>query len=193
MKSALRSLGLALLILALLTGGLLLAYAQWTRVASDADAALSEGQLDRALAGYAASEGRFDRWPVTKQLFAADYYRVVANQLWVLYRLGRYNETIDKAEQAPEGPMPHFWSGCAFFRKALGETKPEARLGWLSRAEDELRRAVEATPNDWDTKVDFELAARLAAELRKQPRTPPAQLMELLRPPPPAKAARRVG
>jgi len=98
-------------------------------------------------------------------------------------------------DRAPGGAMPHFWSGCAFFAKALAEEKPEARLGWMSRAEEELRRALEAAPDDWDTKYDFELVTRLAAELRKQPKTPPSQLMRLLRPQPQggAKPVRRVG
>ncbi len=121
--------------------------------------------------------------------------RVIENELWVLYRLGRYDETIEKADRAPDGSAPHFWSGCAFFEKAVAEEKPEARLGWMSRAEEELRRAVESTPDDWDTKYDFELVTRLAAELRKQPKTPPNQLMQLLRPQPKAgaKPAKRVG
>ena len=91
--------------------------------------------------------------------------------------------------------MPHFWSGCALFEKARAEEKPEARLSWMSRAEEELRRAVESAPDDWDTKYDFELVTRLAAELRRQPKTPPNQLMQLLRPQPKAGArpARRVG
>ena len=57
------------------------------------------------------------------------------------------------------------------------------------------RRAVEAAPDDWDTKFDFEMVTRLAAELRKQPKTPPNQLMQLLRPQPKpgAKPVRRVG
>jgi hypothetical protein len=83
----------------------------------------------------------------------------------------------------------------AFFAKAREEEKPEAQLGWLTRAEEELRRAVEAEPGDWDTKYDFELVTRLASELRKQPKTPPNQLMQLLRPQPKlgSKPARRVG
>jgi hypothetical protein len=64
----------------------------------------------------------------------------------------------------------------------------------LSRAEDEFRKAIEAAPDDWDTKYDFELTTRLAAELRKQPNTPPKQLMQLLRPPTAGqKAPRKVG
>ena len=74
------------------------------------------------------------------------------------------------------------------------EEKPEAMLGWLTRAEEELHKAVEAAPTDWDTKYDFELTTRLAAALRKQPKTPPKQLMQLLRPPSTSgKPAKRVG
>ena len=70
-----------------------------------------------------------------------------------------------------------------------------ARLAWFTRAEDELRHAIEATPADWDTKYDFELVTRLAAALRQQPQTPPRQLMHLLRPQPKpgAKPVKRVG
>src|SRR5206468_12989245 len=79
---------------------------------------------------------------------------------------------------------PHCWAGSAFYDTARAEKNPEARLGWLSRSEEEFRRAVEAAPDDWDTKFDYELTGRLAAELRKQPKNPPNQLMQLLRPQP---------
>jgi tetratricopeptide (TPR) repeat protein len=192
--SALKSIGIAIVILMLATGGGAFAYGRWSHGAADADAALSRGQLEQALAAYATAEARFDRLPVTKQLFSSDYHHVVANELWLLYRLGRYNETIDKAERAPDAASPHLWAACAFFEKARREEKPDARLGWLTRAEEEFRRAVEGAPEDWDSKYDFELTTRLAAELRKQPKTPPKQLMQLLRPPmPTGKPTRRVG
>jgi len=183
------------MVLVLLAGAAALAYARWADPVAEADRALADGQLEHALAAYARAEARFDRVGAAKRLFAADYDRVVANQLWLLYRLGRYDDAIDKADRAADGAAPHFWSGCAFFAKARAEEKPEARLGWMSRSEEELRRAVEAAPADWDTKYDFELVTRLAAELRKQPKTPPNQLMQLLRPQPKtgAKPARRVG
>jgi hypothetical protein len=119
----------------------------------------------------------------------------MANELWLLHRLQRYDELVDAAQRAPEHAQPHFWSGAAFFEKARAEEKPEPRLGWLTRAEEEFRRAVEANPDDWDTKYDFELVTKLAAELRKQPKTPPNQLMQLLRPQPKpgSKPVRRVG
>jgi len=190
-----RSAGGAAMVLALVAGSSALAYARWTRPAADADAALADGRYDEALASYVRAETRFDRLAAAKEFFAADYGHVMASQLWLLYRLQRYDETIDKAQRAPEGALPHFWSGCAFFEKARAEEKPESRLAWLTRAEEEFRRAVEAAPDDWDTKFDFEMVTRLAAELRKQPKTPPNQLMQLLRPQPKpgAKPVRRVG
>jgi tetratricopeptide (TPR) repeat protein len=193
MHAATRSIGSALAVVALAAGAALLGYARWTRPAARADAEIAAGRLERALAEYAEMERRFDRASVLKQAFRTEYERVVANQVWVLYRVGRLDEAIDKAERAPDRAATHFLAGCALFRKASAETKPEARLGWLTRAEEALRRAIEADPADWDTKYDFELVTRLAAELRRQPKTPPAQLMELLRPPPPARPTRRVG
>jgi len=189
-----KAVGSVLAVLMLLVGASAIGYAYWTREVAAGDAALAAGQLEQALAGYASAEARFDRVPALKHLFAADYNHVVANQLWVLYRLGRYDETIDKAERSPDAAAPHFWSGIAFFEKAKVEQKPDARLGWLGRAEEELHRAVEAAPSDWDTKFDFELTTRIATELRKQPKTPAKQMMQLLRPPTStSKPVRRVG
>ena len=195
MPTAVKSLGAALLIALLLAGVAAVAYARWTRAIADADQSMADGHWDRALGAYAAAEAGFDRVPAVRQLFDTEYTRVVGNQLWLLYRMEQYDDLIEKAERAPEQAAPHFWSGVAFFAKARGEEKPEAQIGWLTRAEEELRRAVEAEPGDWDTKFDFELVTRLAAELRKQPKTPPNQLMQLLRPQPKigSKPVRRVG
>jgi len=195
MPTAVKSLGAALLIVLLLAGVAAVAYARWTRSIADADQSMADGQWDRALGAYGVAEAGFDRLPAVRQLFNAEYTRVVGNQLWLLYRMEQYDDLIEKAERAPEHAAPHFWSGLAFFAKARAEEKPEAQIGWLTRAEEELRRAVEAEPADWDTKFDFELVTRLAAELRKQPKTPPNQLMQLLRPQPKlgSKPVRRIG
>jgi len=195
MTPLVRSAGAAAMLLVLLAGCSAIAYARWMHPAADGDAALADGRYEQALASYADAEARFDRFAAVRELFAGDYSHVMANRLWILHRLERYDEAIDTAQRAPESARPHFWSGCAFFEKARAEEKPDARLGWLSRAEEEFRRAVEAMPDDWDTKYDFELVTKLAAELRKQPKTPPNQLMQLLRPQPKpgAKPVKRVG
>lgn len=189
-----RALGSTLVVLLLASGVALIGYARWTGALRDADAALAGGYLEQAVAGYQNAEARFDAVPAAKQLVPTEYTRAVSNHLLALYRLKRYDEVIDVAQKAPPAASPNFWSACAFFQKATVEDAPEARLGWLSRAEDEFRKAIEAAPEDWDTKFDFELTTRLASELRKQPNTPPKQLMQLLRPPTAgAKPPRRTG
>lgn len=194
MLPAMRSVGSAFALLALIVGLAGLGYARWTRDVTAADAALVRGDVDAALTAYGAAERRFDRVPSTKQLFRAEYERLVANQLWALYDAGRFDDTIDKASQAPDGAAPHFWTGCALFAKAGREADPDARVAWLTRAEDEFRRALASAPDDWDTKVNFELTSRVLAELRKQPKAPPPQVLQLLRPPPVStRPARRVG
>jgi tetratricopeptide (TPR) repeat protein len=182
MTAAGKSIGAALMALLLLLGAAALGYARWTAPIAEGDRAVAAEQWDRALAAYGAADARFDSLPATRQLFARDYNRVAANELSLLYRLHRYDEVIQRAERAPEGASPHFWAGLASFAKARAESKPEDLLGWLTRAEEEFHQAVEAAPADWDTKYDFELVTRLVTELRKQPKTPPGQLMQLLRP-----------
>lgn len=189
-----KAFGTLVVILMLVTGAGLLSYAGWTGVIADADAALEAGDLEQALAGYEAAERRFERTPAARQLFAREYNRVAANRLWALYELGRFDETIEAAERAPIESAANFWAGSAFFQKALVEKKPEMRLGWLARAEEEFRKAVEAAPDDWNTKFNYELTARLAAALRKNPKAPPSQMMQLLRPPTTGgRTPRRVG
>jgi len=189
-----RALGSTLVVILLAAGLTLIGYARWSASLRDADAALADGRLDQAVSSYQTAEARFDTVPAVKQLVAREYNRAVENHLWALYRLKRYDEVIDLAQKAPPESAPHFWSACAFFQKASVEEKPDARLGWLSRAEEEFRKAVESAPDDWDTKYNFELTSRLSAELRKQPNTPPKQLMQLLRPPTPgSKTPRRTG
>jgi tetratricopeptide (TPR) repeat protein len=178
-----RAFGSTLVVLLLLTGLAGVGYARFTAPLRAADEALADGRFDAAAGNYQEAEARFDKVPALRQFAAADYNRAVANHLTALYRLKRYDELIDLAQKAPLEAQPHFWSGTALFQKASVEDKPDARLGWLSRAEDEFRKAVETAPDDWDTKYDFELTTRLAAELRKQPNAPPKQLMQLLRPP----------
>jgi tetratricopeptide (TPR) repeat protein len=189
-----KALASTVVVLLLSVGVALIGYARWTSPLTDADAALADGRLEQAVAAYQIAEGRFDAVPAAKQVVPVEYNRAVGNHLLALYRLKRYDEVIDVAQKAPAAASPSFWSACAFFQKATVEEAPEARLGWLSRAEEEFRKAIEAAPDDWDTKFDFELTTRLASELRKQPNTPPKQLMQLLRPPTAgAKPPRRTG
>jgi len=183
------------MLLLLVLGAAAVVVARWARPIADGDQALDTRDWERARASYALAESRFDRLPAVRELLARDYARVVEAQLWIDYRLERYDAVVEKARRAPDAAAPHFWSGLAFYAKSRGDGKPDEQFGWLARAEDELRRAVEAQPADLDVKYDFELVTRLAAALRKQPRTPPNQLMQLLRPQPRvgARSGRHIG
>jgi hypothetical protein len=187
--------GAAVGIVLLAAGVAAVAAARWTQPIADADAALARGDWDRARALYADAEARFDRLPAARELFARDYARAATAQLAIDYRQHRYDAVIDQAQRAPAAAAPHYWAGLALLAKSRGDATMEEQSGWLMRAEDELRRAVEADPADWDTKYDFELVTRLSAALRRQPRTPPDGLMQLIRPQPKpgTKRPRRVG
>lgn len=151
----------------LLLGAGALGYSRWSRGIAEADSALAAGQYEAAIASYAAMEARFDQIPSTREIFAKDYEHIVANHLFALYHIGRFDETIEQAQRSPDQASPHFWAGCAFFEKAKAEEETDSALALMTRAEEELKQAVQAAPNDWDTKYDYELATRLASALRK--------------------------
>src|SRR5437867_13402958 len=90
------------MVVVFLAGFAMVVYARWTRPVADGDASLSKDRYDDALARYAEAEARFDRFAAAKQVFADDYRHVVANQLWSLHRLQRFDEILDKAQRAPE-------------------------------------------------------------------------------------------
>jgi tetratricopeptide (TPR) repeat protein len=182
MTTARRSLSAAIALPLMAIGIAALVYARWTTPMAAGDAAIAAGDWPGALAAYAAAGARFDRFPVLKEAAAGDYGHMAANELFALYQLKRYDEVLARAERAPDGAAPHLWAGLALFARARAETaSSDAQLGWLARAEDELHRAVQNDPADWDAKYNFELVSRLAAELRRLPKTPPSQLMQLLR------------
>jgi hypothetical protein len=169
-------------VLALLVGVVALAYRGWAGPLLVADQALAVNDVDAALTAYAQAEGRFRWLPVSQHVLPQDYARVIRNQLALLYEREEYDAVIAKAETAPVGAAPRFWTGCALFSLASAEQKPEARLVWLTRAEGEFKQALEAAPDDWDAKYNYEITARLAEQLRKRDSSEPDTLMQLLRP-----------
>lgn len=177
-----------------LLGLLAVAYSQWTKPLREAERALARGETEAGLDAYAAAEARYGRFTVTRYLFAAWHADAVYNQLFLLYRAGDYPAVIDKAAIAPPGAAPRFWAGTAFVARALAEQNSEMRLRWVTAAEQELGQALKAAPDDWNTKFNYEIAARLGAGLRREPTMPKDLLMQLLRPTPAETAApRKVG
>src|SRR5580700_848352 len=97
-----KAIGSFVVVLMLAAGAAGLAYARWTRAVANADTALADGRLELARVDYAAAAAHFDRVPATRQLFPSEYARVVGNELWILYRLQRFDDTIDLAERSPD-------------------------------------------------------------------------------------------
>lgn len=184
MNKWVKTVGSSAMVLLLASGCTMIAYARWTQPIADADAATAAGDIERALESYAVAEKRFDALPSLKRLMSSEYDRVMANQLRLLFHVDRNEDTIEKAARAPEGANPHFWAGAACFEQGRAEADPSARLAWFGRAQQELMKALDAAPDDWDAKFDLELALRLTFELRRNPQTPPGELMKLLRPDP---------
>ncbi len=184
MRPWVTTVGSSAMVLLLASGCAMIAYARWTQPIADADAALAAGDVGRALASYSVAEKRFDAMPPLKRLLSSEYDRVIANQLRLLFHTDRNEETVEKAARAPEGANPHFWAAAACFEQGRAEDDPSARLAWFGRAQQELIKALDAAPDDWDAKFDLELALRLTFELRRAPQTPPGELMKLLRPDP---------
>jgi hypothetical protein len=184
-----RSLFIFVAVVALLLGVALLAYARWSKPILEGAAALDADDSEAALAAYNRSAERFEQFAPTKQVFARDFSLISYNRLALLYERGEYDPLIEAAESAPPDAAPHYWLGCALFAKAAQEQKPETQLEWLGRAEEEFKLALKDAPDDWDTKYNYELSARLAAAMRnqgkgKQNQTAPTNLMQLLRPQP---------
>ena len=188
MRPRFRSSLIVVAVLALVCGVALLAYGRWSEPLTQALFAAEAGDDAAALEGYARSTDRFLAVPATQQVLSADHALAAHNHLALLYQLNRYDDVLGAAAEAPAAASPHFWAGCALFRKGLEEEKPDSQLEWMTRAEDEFKLALEASPADWDTKFNYELSARMAAALRPpskkggtQQKSVPSTLLQLLR------------
>ena len=193
MTTAGRSIAGTVMIVLLGSGLLAVAAAREARPVADADAALAAGDWDRALALYSQADARFARLPIARPLFARDIDRVAGAQLWLMYRLRRYDELLARAERAPEAASPHLWAGPRPGQGARRAGRTIRSDGWRDRSRAAPRGRGRS--RRLGHKFDFELVTRLVAALRKSPKTPPDQLMQILRPEPKAgiKPTRRVG
>ena len=182
-------------IVALGLGAVLIWFSTWRQPLLDGEAAATAGDWKRALERYSMAEARFNDWPFSQRVFPSMYRAALANQLAAHYRLGALDAVIEKAETVPATAASHFWAGSALFDKSRAEENAEARLSWLGRATDEFKAVLELEPENWDAIYNYELTKRLFEELRKKPKTPPKQLLELLRPQPKEgnKPVKRIG
>ncbi len=183
------------MVLVLLCGLALIGLEVWMRPLVQAQQAMTDGQYAAAQVHYARAEVRFNQIAAARQAFPALYRLSVDDQLYLMYRQGQLDQLLEKAATSPGTAGVHFWAGVAAYQKALAEQKNEGKIPWLGRAEDEFRKSLEQDRGNWDSKYNYEVAKRLLTELKKQPKTPPKQQMQLLRPQPKqtGEPAKRIG
>ena len=194
MKKWMRTIGSYVMVVMLLVGCVMIAYARWSHPIAYADAALATGDIGPAIDAYAVAEERFDALPPLKWLLPSEYNRVIASQLRLLFYMELYEEAIEKAARAPAQADAHFWAAAASFQIGLLEEGggPSARLAWFGRAQQELMRAMDVAPDDLDIKYDLEMALRITDEMRRLD-SPGALMRQLLRPRDDGSAPRPIG
>ncbi len=153
----------------LLIGGCLLAVGWILRPVTDAEQAVRDRRLVPALEGYIVAEKRLTSIPLARRVVPRVFEHLVDNELSLMYELKRYDDVIDKASIAGTA-SGSFWSGCALFSKADAEfLLPDKRATWFGQALEQFKRAVGASPADFDAKFNYELTRRVITILEDQP------------------------
>jgi tetratricopeptide (TPR) repeat protein len=164
------------------TGVLLVCVGLWLKPLLVAERALSLGELERAADQYAVGRWRLDRIPFLAGLFPGLDDLATHNELSAQYALRRYDRILEaSSNETVRRASVSFWAGCALFDKALAERDREVRVGLMSQAYQAFRRALELAPDDWDTKFNYEVAARWLIALKEQPEASPQEIIKLLR------------
>ncbi len=181
--------------LAFVSGLGCLGVAAWLQPLVDAERDRRDGNQERALSRYVASQTRFDRWPWSRLVLSQFYDTGQSNVFWLLYRRQEYDAIIERGEAMPSFAPAHYWAGCASFAKAVAESKLDRRTALLRRAEEEFRKALTIDAGDWDSKFNYEIARRMREKSQQQPSAAPPKSFKLLRPgPSPAnRPTRRAG
>lgn len=146
-----------------------LGYGCWLLQLERGARAVAHGDLQRAVAIYDAAE-----WPfpsVLARIFPDGYGRAVFPKIGALYNSGKTGDAAQELERAAtrapsltERPEYAFWSGNVLLRRALEATDTEIILKHLYAASANFRKAVEAAPENWDIKYNYELVQQLLAD-----------------------------
>ena len=168
-----RRAGPIILTLAAFISVILLGYGIWLLQLERAARALAHGDVERATALYTSAERPFHS--VLGRLFPEQYSRAVFPKINVLYNRGKISDAAVELERATtrspsltEGPEFAFWSGNILLRRALEATDPDVVLRHLYAASAHYRKALEATPGNWDFKYNYELVQHVIAEQERE-------------------------
>lgn len=177
----------ALLLLSLL----LTYYGWWWLQIARGDDAWRRGEYTVAAQRYARAERPLAAAPWLARLLEGDYAHLVFRQAGLLYARRQDDEVVDKLEQAAQTapmlaqdpeyvPQYAFWSGNVFLRRAIHHPDPEAMMKDLQAALGWYQKGVEAAPDDWDLKYNYELVKRILAEKDRDRKKEDAKVKSIL-------------
>ena len=164
---------------------LLLGYGLWLLQLERGARAVAQGELDSATALYTSA-----KWPfpsILARVFPDHYSRVVFPKIALLYNRGMTGDAVVELEQATarapslaERPEFAFWSGNVLLRRALEATDSEIIIKHLYAAAAHYRKALEASPDDWDIKYNYELVQHVLAEQEQEKEKEQSKMKSIL-------------
>ena len=153
----------------------LLSYAQWVRGIAVGDRALQNQDLAAAEAAYTAAVTRAEHIPLPSIFLRSRYRTLVFNRARLFDARHNYDALARWLEAAAShspaiaaAPEYHFWTGVVEYEKAIDLKDKRAVREGLQRASEDFRLALESDPNDWDTKYNYELTARLLERMQNK-------------------------
>ena len=168
-------------IAALLAGIALLGYARWSTPLLQAQTAADTGDSAGRAGGLPGQRHALHRHADRAAHPAARFSRAPPITSSPCSIARRYDDVIELAQKAPAGRGAAFLVRLRVLPEGDGRTSRKRGSAGLRRAEEEFSKAVEAAPDDWDTKYNFELTpgCRGASQAAQHSAE---QLMQLLRP-----------
>jgi len=181
----------ALLVLWLIASLVFIGYAWIMFRIGDGRLALRQGDSERARATYSSTEEAIKKIPPLVKIMGQDFQRLVFDQVAILYANGSDHSASEKLQNlsetlpsAAESAEFSFWSGNLHFRRGLQSKKAEERTDELKTAAAEYQKGLEAEPDSWDLKYNYELAksALMARGSQKQSEEKTKSILEKSRP-----------
>jgi tetratricopeptide (TPR) repeat protein len=133
------------------------------------------GDFEAALVHLEAAGNPLEKVPWLPWALKEDYQAIVFNQIGILYQAGEYEKVVEKLEQAAreasfmsETAAHSFWLGNVLVRRAVANPDPEEAAQGLQSAVAEYQKGLDAHPEDWDLKYNFELTKQILARDQDQ-------------------------
>src|SRR5690349_12145389 len=146
-----------------------LGYGVWRLQLDRGARAVAHGELERAASIYSSAE-----WPfpsVMARVSPDGYSRAVFPKIGALYNRGKTGDAVQELERAANrapsvGDRPEFafWSGNVQLRRALEASESEINIKHLYAASSHFLWALQAAPDVWDIKYNYELVQNLLDE-----------------------------